>query len=667
MDIEATPRYIAFDAVEIDLIGRRVTVAGNEAALEPKAFDVLALLAQAPGRAFTRDEILDAVWGHRHVTPGVLNRVITLIRQALGENAEQAQYLRTLHGVGYRFDGEVRQLSRHGGANEAPALADGGTKDPVPDRGRPPGTAVSPDRVLESARGNSPESEPAAISSPAPTTLRFPSPRLHWVLVVGFAALAIGGLLWSARQRETDTAAPSPTLVVLPLNVIGDEKNESAFAGGLSEEITMQLAHVEGLRLISSTSAARAQKDGFDPSQLAERLRTTHALEGSLRQSGEELRIDLRLIETPSGRAIWAQDFDRNASDVFGVQQEIAQAVASALALRMKLGRSMSAPPNADVFREFLELRYVFHSRPASEYPKAEAALEALAARAPDFAPAHALLALNLASHFEPGREQLALPQAMQALRIDPESPYAHAALGELACLRNEWNDCMRELRVALALNPADTIMNLIVGMRLARLGYGENALAQIRIAHAIDPLSYWTNANLGSELDVLDRHEEARLYLDLLQRLDPASSMTHGLRWANAVARSDLPGARDIAVQMPDGEPWKASFVAVAEARADPSSWPDAIKALQAAQEKTGKKHWLLSLVPQPDLAAVLRMYEDNNHFSGKFIWGWQFATIRPDPAFSDFLRRTKTIDYWNANGWPPQCKPDGDGAKCN
>jgi DNA-binding winged helix-turn-helix (wHTH) protein len=79
-----TARWILFDRVEIDLTGRRLFVDGQESPLEPKAFAVLALLARQPGRALTRDEILDAVWGHRHVTPGVLNRIVTLLRRALG-------------------------------------------------------------------------------------------------------------------------------------------------------------------------------------------------------------------------------------------------------------------------------------------------------------------------------------------------------------------------------------------------------------------------------------------------------------------------------------------------------------------------------------------------------------------------------------------------------
>src|SRR5687768_2169174 len=78
---------LSFDDIVLDLAGRRLLRAGEPQPLEPKAFAVLSLLAGSPGRVFSRDEILDAVWGHRHVTPGVLNRIMTLLRHALGEDA----------------------------------------------------------------------------------------------------------------------------------------------------------------------------------------------------------------------------------------------------------------------------------------------------------------------------------------------------------------------------------------------------------------------------------------------------------------------------------------------------------------------------------------------------------------------------------------------------
>lgn len=104
---------LVFDQIEIDLRGHRLFVDRFEISLERKAFAVLALLASEPGRVFTRDEILDAVWSHRHVTPSVLNRIITLLRQALGEHGRRQRYLQTVHGVGYRFDAYVHRESGH--------------------------------------------------------------------------------------------------------------------------------------------------------------------------------------------------------------------------------------------------------------------------------------------------------------------------------------------------------------------------------------------------------------------------------------------------------------------------------------------------------------------------------------------------------------------------
>ena len=128
------PAPLAFDDIAIDFAGRRLLRGGSEQPLEPKAFGVLALLAGAPGRAFTRDEILDAVWGHRHVTPGVLNRVMTLLRHALGEEAHGARYLHTVHGVGYRFD--LPEQEEGGAARSTQAAQPQASPDPPMRRAR---------------------------------------------------------------------------------------------------------------------------------------------------------------------------------------------------------------------------------------------------------------------------------------------------------------------------------------------------------------------------------------------------------------------------------------------------------------------------------------------------------------------------------------------------
>jgi DNA-binding winged helix-turn-helix (wHTH) protein/TolB-like protein len=256
--------WIAFDDVEIDIAGHRLLVGGVETALERKSFAVLLLLAQQPGRVFTRDEILDAVWGHRHVTPGVLNRTMTLLRQALGESGEDSRYLHTVHGVGYRFDAQLH------------------AREPV-------ASVAAPPRPAESVRAglSAPVETPSPQATPGPaTTAR--SRRRVALLAFAVVLAAAASYLVVGLRGERQVAPAAPALIVLPLHPVGSAHDEDVLAEGLSEELITRLARIDGLRVISSTSATRAQDERLEPAQLAQRLHVTHALEGSLRESGEQ-------------------------------------------------------------------------------------------------------------------------------------------------------------------------------------------------------------------------------------------------------------------------------------------------------------------------------------------------------------------------------------------
>ena len=633
---------IVFDDIEIDIDGHSLAVGGKDIALEPKTFAVLTLLASNPGKTLTHDEILDVVWGHRHVTQNVVHRAIALLRQALGGHSQPRQYIHTVHSVGYRFDASLLR--------PAPPPSQGGV-----------GAAGNGDAGVKAA----PVRQAAEAEPTAPRRLR----RYRVPIAIAIAVCVMFGLAAALVLR---TRPPAPTLVVLPLQVIGDDRSEGAFAAGLSEELTTQLVHVEGLHLISGSSATIAQKDGLDPPQLAGKLHTTHALEGSLREVGNKLRIDLRLIETPSGRTVWAQAYDRNANDVFAVQQEIAQAVANALAMHVGLARAGSPTPDPRIFREYLQLRHVFlASNDMTVYAQAERDLDALAARAHDYAQVHGLLALNLASDFEgEGKEDEALREARSALAIDPNDLYAHVALGMVAAHQKDWATVEREYDVALALNPADSIVHNIDGMFLSRLGYGDQALAQFETGYAADPLGYWVTYNMGTQLDVLGRHEKAKAYLDRLPGLEAnPSTRTDVARWRNAVWRKNYTAARGFAAQLPDDGGLKKAYVAVTEALTNSAAWPKAEAAI-GELEPTPDTHpdRLRLYEPKPNAADILATFEHGYQQSGgKLIWAPGYAPVRRDPAFRDFLWHMKFIDFWNINGWPPQCKPDGDSARCD
>ena len=248
-------------------------------------------------------------------------------------------------------------------------------------------------------RPAAPAAKAAAGADATPTTtalasadVKTPRPaRSHLrvlLAALGICVLAAAGYLLTRHAPEA-VAVPAPTLVVLPLHPVGGAPEESALADGLSEELITRLARIDGLRLISRTSAALAQTEKLDLNQLGARLHVSHALEGSLRQSGQQLRIDLRLVEIPGGRTLWAQDYDRGLVDVFAIQSEIAKSVAATLTLKLGLGGA-TREPDPQLFRDYLQLWHRLSQHPdAPEYQQLTASLRALVARAPDYARAH--------------------------------------------------------------------------------------------------------------------------------------------------------------------------------------------------------------------------------------------------------------------------------------
>ena len=675
-------RYIAFDAVEIDLVSRRVTVADVETALEPKAFDVLVLLARTPDKIFTRDEILDAVWGHRHITPSVLNRAILLIRQALGDNARG---LHTMRGIGYRFDADVVASASRTATTLAQETASAAMPVPFDLKqtfGDAAPTPASPALVSDAAGSAvlTPTAE-SALQHPALTRMWFHPTRRQWALVATLGVLAIVAVpAWVARRPQTQTRAipTTPTLVVLPLRAVGGGHDESALADGLSEELTTRLARAEGLQMISSTSARLAQEQHLDPAQLAQRAGTTHALEGSLREAGEALRIDLRLIETPSGRTLWAQDYDRKLVDVFAIQREIAQAVAAALALHLGVAATApSASGDVDValYREYLQLRNgVLNPEPTPGRPKQKAALMALRAmiaRAPDYARAHGLLARFdvMWSFMDEARKTEAEREAARALQLDPDDSDAHFALAQVGCSNFDWEACLGGYQHVVDLDPADITARSSHAFFLAGIGYLDAAVKEFYIGRRSDPLHVLTLLPLARTLDTLGRHDEAKNVYDVLVKQDAAPDAY--LLWYNAVWRHDYAAALQLAAQTTEKYGYRKMYLAITAALQDATLWPQALQAIEETERSTGRYNYARQFSPGYDAQAFLAGIEPMlAGWGGNFaILAWQaeYPELRKTPAFQDYIKRTHMLDYWRAHGFPPQCQPDGDGARCD
>ncbi len=648
------PSRLAFDDVVIDTAGRRLWRGGVEQPLEPKAFGVLALLAGSPGRAFARDEILDAVWGHRHVTPGVLNRVMTLLRHALGEEANAPRYLHTVHGVGYRFD--------------------------LPATAVPASASAEPEPVFRPV--NSPPPVEAPSIPPAAPARRFP--RAAFVAIPLLAALVFAGWKWWPHDEPASAiparAAAPPTLVVLPLRAVGVNHDEAVLAQGLSEELTTRLSRIEGLSMISATSATIAQSRQFDSAQLAERLKATHAIEGSLRETDRELRINLRLVELPSGKLVWTQAYDRKPTDVFSVQGEIAQDVANALALQPAAtvtADQRSIDPS--LLRRVHEARAILRGSASANGKNPEAMMRALVAEHPEYAPAHGFLSVMI--YVNHGDDDAALREARReaelAQRLDPDEPESCYTLGTLASRDSDWERAIAMFRKSARLAPSDPAFPGIYGRALAGLGYVDEGLREASFGTAHDPLSAMAVSAQAMLLDTAGRHDEARRqYEDYAAAAPERAGNVAWFRWFNAFWRHDDAGMQAAMDTMPQSN-WTASYHAVTAALHDATRWPQAWTEIEASERRAreqrlggGGVNFLRLSLPNPDYVQSLAVmdYSLRNNWGNYhlMIWMPEYRAARQSPAFHDYLKRNRILDYWRAHGFPPQCRPQGDGAVC-
>jgi TolB-like protein/DNA-binding winged helix-turn-helix (wHTH) protein len=690
-----TPPEIRFDAFVIDPAGRRLLREQRPVALEPKAFDVLALLAGAPGRAFTRDEILDAVWGHRHVTPGVLNRIVTLLRHALGEDAHAPRYLRTLHGVGYRFD-----LPPPVAAADA---TEGGAAS-IQHAGDPAGTGAAEPADPQIFAGTDRRRAPAP-PPPAPPA-RDRRAMVSLALVLGAVLAAWGWQRYAAAPRAPENArapatqrptpatahglaatsataaAAEPTLIVMPLDPIGDDASTRDLAAGLSDELITELARVRGLRVIARESTSLAATDTHDLAALVPRLAISHALEGSLARGGEHLRVRLRLTDARDGRTLWAQDYDRAATDALQLQRDVARAVAAALALNLGLAGDTPARGNAAFLRRYFAARQQLNAarpRQLDASRALEAEFRALVREQPDDGRSHAGLAaaLELRAFYSPataaGIRREAAREADIALRLDPDLADALRVQAAGACRGDDWERCLRLYERAQSLSPGESRPQFEYAMALAALGYLDRALAVMRAGADSDPLNEAWRFGQVRILDTLGRHAEAHALLPAVPKGAPYA------RWFNAAWRRDFAEALRLAQAMAarsgDTDPYEAilrpSYVAVSRALADPSAWPAARQRMRESEQQTGLMNFLRVMEPGAQPAQVIAGLEEVRHRSYSswdlLLWTRDLRALRQDPAFGDYLRRSGILAYWQRNGFPAQCRPAGGGAACD
>jgi TolB-like protein/DNA-binding winged helix-turn-helix (wHTH) protein len=489
-------RY-GFDRFMLD--AGRGTLQGpeGEIRLRPKSYELLLYLVRNHGRLVGREELLNAVWGHAAVTDDSLTQCLVEIRRALGKDARQL--VRTLPRRGYLLDVAV-------------TLLDDKPREPVSD-GLP---AMAPQRE--------------AHSSSLPGR-RWPMP----VALMACTAFALVFAWWTFGQRdarEPDSrdvevrAAPS-SIAVLPFVDMSAERDQEYFGDGIAEEILNLLAQVKDLKVIARTSSFSFKGRTADIRTIAQQLGVAHVLEGSVRKSGNRVRITAQLVDTADSAHLWSQTYDRELDDIFKVQTEIASRVAEVLTATLLAGRPV-APSDVRAYEHFLRGRVLFHRRGPGDVDRARQHFETAVELDPGYAAAWTALAGTYVVQLGEGdmRPEFGLTPAIhaveRALALDPESAEAHMRAAAVRFVAGDEAGAWRHAHIAEGLDPEN---HLVLGMQAGgALMRGDLATAielQGRVV-ARDPLSALNRMNFGHTLLNAGHFEEARREFLAVRELHP-------------------------------------------------------------------------------------------------------------------------------------------------
>ena len=329
--------------------------------------------------------------------------------------------------------------------------------------------------------------------------------RLH---AIGDARVQLSDALTAERASgPSNSVEPQTSIAVLPFANMSADKENEFFGDGLAEEIINVLAHVPGMKVAGRTSSFFFRGKDIEFGEVGRRLNVEHVLEGSVRKVGNRIRVTAQLIKVGDGFHLWSERYDRELTDIFAIQDEITQAIAAAL--RIKLFPEAAAPrrhtPNLRAYAAFLEARDHWVRPTPQSLALVKECLEHAIELDPEFAMAYSLLGghytmlANLG--FSPAREVIPLARAaeQEALRIDPSLPEAHALLGVCAGIDYEWSEAEREWRLAMAHEPVS---------RDVRFWYGNHYLLSIgRVVEAVQAMAKGLQED---PLNVLYRHHFA-------------------------------------------------------------------------------------------------------------------------------------------------------------
>jgi TolB-like protein/DNA-binding winged helix-turn-helix (wHTH) protein/tetratricopeptide (TPR) repeat protein len=624
-DVLRSDVLIRFGVFELDPKSGELRKQGVKVRLQEQPFQILQILLEQPGKVVTREQLRQRIWPADtfvDFNQGLYNATKKL-REALGDSAESPRFIETLSRRGYRFIGAVD-------GNES---------------------AVKSDEPSE------PETRPEA-----PGSRRIV--RLSITLGLG-AAILLGtvlglGRLWQ-RLSGVTTVPQIRSMAVLPLENLSGDPAQEYFSEGMTDALITDLAQIGSLKVISRTSSMQYRQPKKSLPEIARELGVDGIVEGTVQRSGNRVRITAQLIYAPSDKHVWANSYERDTRDVFGLEQELAEDIANQVQARLLVGKQMSiAPPppvDPSVLEAYTQGIYYLEGRGRGGGDEQQERAAAYFQHAIDLDANFALAYVGLArahdtlSQAKPEDLAILRSAAERALSLDPFSSDARVELGQWKYEMWDWTGAEEDFRRALTLNPNDARAHDSLATVLDIIGKLDEGWKEFTIAQELDP-SHDHLADAFYQRGQFDRAIEIRQRIALR---DPEFGYNHyalamnyaqkrmfmefAVEMGKATTLFGLPDVTDrleYAFDQSGGEGVLRQWAKELEHLAGSKRLylPGALAQLYAALgDKDRSFYWLEEYRKHHDVATA-----DATIFFKTDPW---FAPIRSDPRFSEFLHR--------------------------
>lgn len=367
-----------------------------------------------------------------------------------------------------------------------------------------------------------------------------PARRKPWAVVGVVAALVLTAIAAGGYYFLHRTSSAIDSVAVLPLANATSNSEMDYLADGITEGVINHLSRLPGLRVLARSTVFRYRGAQQDPLQIGRDLKVGAVIVGRLVQHGDTLNVETEMVDVSNGSQIWGEQYQRKASDIATLQDDIASDISGQLRIRVSGSgdEKKHATENAEAYQLYVNGRFYLAQRTRESIYKALDQFNQAVAKDPNYAQAYAGLAYAHVLLFDRGwiSPEEASPKirsaAQRAIELDPTLAEPHAALAALKELADwDWAGAEAEYRKAIGLNPNDTTSHHWYALLLQNLGRLKEALAEIEKALALDPASPQINANHADILIEMHRYDDALALLNGLIAANPEFPVYYGTR----------------------------------------------------------------------------------------------------------------------------------------